>query len=244
MNYYLGQMKFLYRNGGLNYRRGYLSKVFPDVIDFSQEEQAKLADLITQRYATNELFCERQANDWHNSPNAISPNIEGIVTGIGNAAYMALHCHPLYREEFQHIYKCVIELVRKMKTTETETKTKENKEKKVNDSQRISWPHRAASALIVNIIDKPVAFLLNGAFVLGARCAGYTDDQIFETLANSEEKRRQRAIVREEEKAYMDLESVERKMHVNKLKCWLNEKTDPLYDQKVAAKRRELAHAS
>jgi hypothetical protein len=73
------------------------------------EQQASLADAICKKYAGRQDFCSM-------SLRAMSEldlkKTSWNTTAVGNAAYMALNSHIIYREKFQQEYERLMIIVR------------------------------------------------------------------------------------------------------------------------------------
>lgn len=93
-----------YSNFGLNYNLRYLDDLFPKIAWYPIEEQSKLADMITKRYASNIDFCEMQ------NLSTISNKLN--ATSIGNIAYMTLNCCKKYRNDFRRQYELIISYIK------------------------------------------------------------------------------------------------------------------------------------
>lgn len=68
--------------------------------------QARYADIICTHHAKNPDFCEDQLQQMPTRVTFFN------ATSIGNLAYMALHAHPAYIEEFRKCYGVFLEQAR------------------------------------------------------------------------------------------------------------------------------------
>lgn len=77
-----------------------LRDAWPKVVLEPREEQAKYADAICQEECRNFEFCDEQIKDIRkNFPFSPPTN----TTGIGNIAYLSIHGHPEFLEEFENV---------------------------------------------------------------------------------------------------------------------------------------------
>ena len=115
---------------GLKYNFEYLESIFPEAILYSQKEQAKLADAVAQQFASDRDFCEKML------PRDIGPETwaQMNATSVGNAAYMALHAHPNYRDAYTAHYTAMQNELKRIHKDIACTR------RCVNDAQKIPAP--------------------------------------------------------------------------------------------------------
>lgn len=75
-----------------------LESMWPRVVALDVEEQAEYADSICVGSADDEEFCRSQLSSMQETfPTTLPSN----TTGVGNLAYLSLHAHTTYRDQFK-----------------------------------------------------------------------------------------------------------------------------------------------
>lgn len=75
-------------------------------------ELANHVDLVVYTFANNESFCKKQLKLMEDKRIDESFLAKINASGYGNIAYMALHAHPKYREQFAKEYTEIMTLAR------------------------------------------------------------------------------------------------------------------------------------
>ena len=88
-----------YPHYGISHDLAYLHSLKPSILWCSQEQQMKVADAVTRRYAGNPDFCLRTAQD-------LPPEVGGVwnTTAIGNMAFLAARSHARFRFVYAAYY--------------------------------------------------------------------------------------------------------------------------------------------
>ena len=97
-----------YPRFGVSHDLAYLKSLQPGIIWRPREQQAKVADAITRRYAGNAAFCLQTSQ-------RLQPTMGEAwnSTSIGNMAYLAQHSHPDFRCVYTAYYD---EMIRQLTT--------------------------------------------------------------------------------------------------------------------------------
>jgi hypothetical protein len=74
-----------------------LRSMWPRVVVLDAVEQAKYADDVCVQCAVDEHFCLSQLSRIHRT----FPLPPSNTTGVGNLAYLSLHAHQAYRDQFK-----------------------------------------------------------------------------------------------------------------------------------------------
>lgn len=83
----------------------FLKGLYPAILFYSMSEQAKTADIVCRTFAHKAAFNRMQLETDRGQL------LEGMTTsGIGNAAYMVLHSHAQYRDEWRSLYDWIMEV--------------------------------------------------------------------------------------------------------------------------------------
>ena len=186
------------------------------------DEQEKLADAITRKYAKNESFCEIQISQ-------LPESIHGCnSTSVGNLAYMAIHCHPIYQQEFQTAYNTLMYKLKIHHNIET------NSMATIDASQKIPLTHKIVSSIDVMLkkaFYKMVGFILNENIEFDR----YSDEAVAE-------RRVKRWAFKARKAKMQDLLTAEKQHDLEELLLYFESgyKTDPFYEEKRTSKLRYL----
>ena len=115
-----------YDHNGLSYLELYLEDVFPRVAYFQKKDQAKFADAIVQRYATNPLFCEH----------FLSTTYPYNTTHVGNLAYLTIASPSEFRSRFEQAYTTCIHNIKSM-ISPTDKQVHDWEKEQVDEKMRI-----------------------------------------------------------------------------------------------------------
>lgn len=110
----LDTMPWNYPNGGLYHSMETLKNIYPDIIDYSIEEQMKYSDAITLRYALNKHFINSQLKSFNTNIEILAKNCN--TTALGNLACIAFYNG--LESEIGIIYTKVIQYLKKPKVSE------------------------------------------------------------------------------------------------------------------------------